>query len=98
MTASAIERDPELQRVLWACYRYWQAESLPTEDRAVCYGWVVRPYEEAFGTQFHQSRLARLTKFGFLQQAETSRGGKRRYYTMANPERIGELLKQWNLN
>lgn len=98
MIATDLENNAELQRVLWACYKYWQGEPLPVDQRAVCYSWVIRPYEKAFGAQFHQSRLYRLTKLGFLQQAETSRGGGRRYYTLINPEGIVGLLKKWNLN
>ncbi len=98
MIPTDIEKDMELQRVLWACYEYWQTEPLPVDQRAVCYSWAIGPYEKTFGTQFHQSRLYRLTKLGFLQQARTSRGGGRRYYTLNNPEGIAGLLKKWNLN
>ncbi|MBI2986695.1 MAG: hypothetical protein HYY45_08005 [Deltaproteobacteria bacterium] len=98
MIPTDIERDVELQRILWACHEYWRSEPLPIDQRAVCYTWVTGPYEKAFGTQFHQSRLHRLTKLGFLQQAETSRGGGRHYYTLINPEEITVLLKKWNLN
>ncbi len=98
MIASDIEKDVELQRVLWSCYEYWCSEPLPADQRVVCYSWVIGPYEKAFRTQFHHSRLYRLTKLGFLRQADTSRGGNRRYYTLINPERIAGLLRKWNLN
>lgn len=83
----------ELQRVLWACYRYWQSsDSLPPHERTICYSWVSRVYEDAFGTKFHQSKLGRLAKLGFLERAEASRGGSRRYYRLVDPDRVNALL------
>jgi len=93
-----IENDTELKRVLWACLEYWQREPLPLDQRANCYRWVIGPYKKAFGTEFHQSRLYRLTKLGFLRQAGSSRGGNRRYYTIIGPGQVADLLKKWNIN
>ena len=73
MKVDEIKNDPELQQVLWACYRYWQNESLPAHKRVICYSWIIEPYEERFGTKFHQSRLRRLTELGFLKRDDTSR-------------------------
>lgn len=98
MRVDDIERETELQRVLWACYKYWESEPVPVDQRTICYNWVIRPFEKAFGSRFRQSRLQHLTKLGFLKQAGTSRGGHRRYYAIVNPERVAELLKEWNLN
>ena len=98
MRVNEIENDPELQRVLWACYKYWQGESLPPHKRAICYSWVRRLYENRFGTKFHQSRLRRLAKLGFLKQDVASRGGNRRYYKIIDPDRVDDLLRKWNLN
>jgi hypothetical protein len=98
MNVTEIERDPELQRVLWACYKWWQGDPLPAHDRSVWYGWVIGPYKDRFGTQFHQSRLYRLTKLGFLKQDNTSRGGNRRYYKLVTPNQVGDLLRKWELN
>lgn len=92
-----IDNDKELQRVLWACYEYWRNEPLPVEDRELCYSWVVGPYKKRFGTQFHQSKLGMLARLGWLNQADTSRGGGRRYYTIPTPERVKELLKNSKL-
>lgn len=93
-----IDEDPELQHVLWACHTYWQTEPLPVDQRAVCYSWVIRPYKKAFGERFHQSKLYQLTKLGFLRQADSSRAGNRRYYTIVSPDEVADLLKRWNLN
>ena len=98
MRANEIENDLELQRVLWACHKYWQSESLPPHERAICYSWVLRLYEDRFATKFHQSRLRRLTKLGFLEQDDTSRGGHRRYYKITDPNRVDNLLRKWDLN
>lgn len=93
-----IENNPELQQVLWACYKYWQGESLPTHERVICYSWVIKLYEERFGAKFHQSRLRRLTELGFLKEDDTSRGGRRRYYKIIDPNRGDNLLRKWNLH
>ena len=73
---------PELQRILWACYDYWQAEPLPADDRTVCFSWVEGSYRTRFGGTFHQSRLAALAKLGYLVPDDSSRGGGRRYYRL----------------
>jgi hypothetical protein len=98
MEANEIEDDVELQRVLWACYKYWHDESLPPYERIICYNWVLGPYENRFGTKFHQSGLRRLTKLGFLKQDHASRGGHRRYYKIVDPNRVADLLRKWILN
>ena len=98
MRADEIEDYPELQRVFWACYKYWQGESLPPGERIICYSWVLHLYEDKFGTKFHQSRLRQLAKFGFLKQDHTSRSGRRRYYKIVDPDRVDVLLRKWNLN
>jgi len=98
MTINEALIDPELQRVLWACLTYWNTEPNPLDGRAVCYSWVARCYKDRFGGTFHQSRLQHLARLGVLAKADTSRGENRRYYRISDPERLGELLKKWNLN
>lgn len=98
MGANEIEEDLELQRILWACYKYWQGESSPPDERDICYKWVLGTYENRFRTKFHQSRLRRLAKLRFLKQDDTSRTGHRCYYKIIDPNRVGELLSKWNLN
>ena len=97
MNVNEIENNTELKQVLWACYKYWQSESLPPHKRAICYSWVGRLYEERFGTKFHQSKLRRLANIGFLQQEEISRGGSRRYYKIVDLDRVADLLKKSEL-
>lgn len=97
MTVNEIEKAPELQQVLWACYKYWQSESLPPDERAICYSWVVRLYQDRFGVRFHQYKLRRLTELGFLKEDDTSRGGHRRYYKILDPNRVADLLVKWSL-
>lgn len=97
MRTHEIENAPELQRVLWACYSYWQGESAPPDKRAICYSWVVPVYKDRFGTKFHHSRLRRLAELGFLTRDDTSRAGRRRYYRIVEPSRVEDLLRKWNL-
>ena len=97
MKADEIENEPELQQVLWACYKYWQNESLPAHERVVCYSWIVGLYNERFGAKFHPSKLHHLTKLGFLKEDDTSRSGHRRYYKITNPDQVNELLMKWGL-
>lgn len=98
MTINEALIDLESQRVLWACLTRWSTEPNPFHERAVCYSWVARCYKNRFGGTFHQSRLQHLARLGLLTKDDTSRGGDRRYYRISNPERLGELLKKWNLN
>ncbi len=97
MKADEIENEPELQRVLWACYKYWQDESLPANERVICFGWIIELYNERFGAKFHWSRLRHLTKLGFLDEDDISKGGHRRYYKIIDPNRVAELLSKWGL-
>ncbi len=92
-----VQDDRQLQRVLWACYEYWRLEDLPPDERAVCYSWVFDLYEDRFDERFHQSNLSRLEKLGFLEKAESSRSGHRRYYKISNPEFLRGLLSKWML-
>lgn len=97
MKALEIENDPELQGVLWACYKYCHDESLPSYERVICYSWIVGLYNERFGTKFHQSKLRKLTKLGFLKGDDTSRDWHRRYYKIINPNQVQKLLRKWSL-
>lgn len=90
--------NPELQKVLWACYDYWRRMSIPEQERAVCYKWIRRSYQDRFGQRFHWSRLSKLADLGLLERdAETSRGGHRRYYKIPNPSLVYQLLSNWGL-
>ncbi len=98
MTTHESEPSYEMKRVLWACQYYWASEPLTPEKRLVCYTWVLKPFRSRFGTAFHQSRLEHLARLGFLQKLDTSRGGKRRYYRISNPNHLSDLLAKWALN
>ena|SRR6266851_1674019 len=95
MRISELEDNPELHHVLIACYEYWRSEPVPPEQRIICYSWVIGPYREMFGTEFHPAKLYQLTKLGFLNQEHTARGGGRRYYKIANPEIAQSLIEKW---
>jgi len=96
MRVDELEKDSELQQVLWACYEYWQSETSRPHEKTICYSWVVRVYEDRFGTKFHHSKLRHLAKLGFLKEDDTSRGGHRRYYKIVEPDRVANLLRKWN--
>lgn len=97
MNISEALGDPELERILWACLNYWSSEQIPLDQRTLCYSWVVS-YENKFGLVFHQSRLQHLVHLGFLTKDDTSRGGARRYYRLADPSHLAELLSSCDLN
>ena len=86
MTNEAVlKNDPELQRVLAACLDYTQSML-----GVICYSWALRRYEEMFGGWFHQSRLAKLERLGFLaKEGEPSRG--RRYYRIIARIELGNI-------
>ncbi len=92
-----LEGHPELRRVLWACYEYWRGESMPEEERSICYSWVIEPFRQRFGGSFHPSKLRQLARLGFLEPEEASRGGKRRYYRLTDPKQIEEALRRFGL-
>ena len=66
--------DEELKNILWACAR------AKSEKNEICYRWVNLKYQERFNKTFHQSVLKKLEKMGYLQAADSVRGGGRRYY------------------
>jgi len=92
MRVDELEKGSELEQVLWACYEYWQHETSPPHERIICYSWVVSIYEDRFGTTFHHSKLRNLAKLGLLKEDSTSRGGRRRYYKIVEPEHVAYLL------
>ncbi len=53
MSVNELEKDPELQHVLIACYEYWRSEPVPPEERLICFSWVIGPYRKMFGAEFH---------------------------------------------
>jgi hypothetical protein len=98
METTGIPNNLELQRILSACYDYWQTEPLPPQKRAVCYSWVKRRYCARFGEGFHPSRLRQLARLGFLEKEGVSRGGSRRYYRIIDPVRLAALLRECSLS
>ena len=93
-TLEQVEIAPESRQILWACLKYWETEPLAPEERSVCYSWVERLYRNRFGQTFHQSKLDQLAQSGFLEKADTSRGGNRRYYRIPDANRLRTLLAE----
>ncbi|HEX9292933.1 MAG TPA: hypothetical protein VF873_04530 [Gemmatimonadales bacterium] len=91
-----IEAEPELQRVLSACYEVWKRENLPPDQRLLCYSWILPLYEDRFGKGFHPSRLAQLGTAGLLEKYVSTRNGARRYYKLSDPDRVESLLREWS--
>jgi hypothetical protein len=94
---TTVTLNADLLKVLWACHAYWLTEPVPVEQRSVCFSWVEGKYRDRFGGTFHQSMLATLAKLGFLVPDDTSRGGKRRYYRLSDPQAIRELVAEFDL-
>ena len=97
MKQSGIDTDKELQQVLWACFKYWISCPLPPEERIICHHWLTRPYKEKFKTSFSWSKLEELLELGFLVSDKASKSGQSRYYGLADPVKVKELLRKWKL-
>ena len=97
MPYKEIEMDPELQRVLWSCYHYCSLAPSTNQQWSICYEWALHQFEAKFHSRFKQSLLGRLAKMGLLRPEETSRGGRRRYYGIVDPNKVAELLREWHL-
>jgi hypothetical protein len=97
MNSLVAHLDPELRRVLWACYVCWKAESPPPEQRLVCYTRVADVYSRKLGGTFHQSRLQQLAEQGLLTSDDAARGGHRRYYRISDSALVERLLAKWGL-
>ena len=70
-----------LETAILACYAYWSTErSVPDDERVVCCSWADRIHRAEHGRPLHNGQLRRLARLGLLAQADSSRGGRRRYY------------------
>jgi hypothetical protein len=98
MTRPDIQGEPELQRILWACYQWWRTCRAFSPDPLIWYGWVAPEYEARFGRRFHQSRLHDLANAGLLEKSLSSRRRHRRYYKLPNPDEVERLLHALHLN
>src|SRR5438093_13758786 len=97
MNIKEVENDPELRQVLWACYDHWKNDANPPDKRRIWSGYIMDSYRNRFGSEFHQTKLYWVTKHGSLTQAESVRGGARRYYKMIDPDKILNLLQKCGL-
>jgi hypothetical protein len=84
----------DLNQVLCAYYEYWHTIDLPEHEREVCYTWILPVYRRMFGGSFHQSKLQRLVDLAFLIPGYSARGGNRRYYRLADPQAVHDLLTE----
>jgi len=90
--------DQESKQVLWACLESVRQQPEALGNHELCYRWIVGRYKAKFGEAFHQVKLGQLADQGFLKRSDTTRGGNRRYYEIANPSMLTASLRQWNLN
>jgi len=84
--------DSEIERVLMICHEYWSTEPVPVPDRVICYKWISRPYEARFGAKLTRAAFDRVARSGFLEKADTSRGGHRRYYRVTKPTELAHIV------
>jgi len=94
MNSRLPDNDPTLKQVLSACYECWVTTTVPEEQRETCFRWVDQVFRRMFCGTFHQSRLQRLADLGFLIPGDTARGGNRRYYRLADPHAVRDLLTE----
>jgi DNA-binding XRE family transcriptional regulator len=88
----------ELQRILWACFTYWNSEPNPVDERVFCYSWIIWLYKAKFGETFNQIKLHQLARLGLLAKDNTSRCGTRRYYRINDPVQLAQFLKGCRLD
>jgi DNA-binding XRE family transcriptional regulator len=88
----------ELQRILWACFTYWNSEPNPVDERVFCYSWIIWFYKAKFGETFNQIKLHQLARLGLLAKDNASRCGTRRYYRINDPVQLAEFLKDCKLD
>jgi hypothetical protein len=83
----------DLKKVLCACFECWITDPNPEDKREICYTWVATVYARLYGGKFHPSKLQQLAERGFLIAGDSARGGKRRYYTLADHKATLEFLE-----
>ena len=89
-----VSENPELIRTLRVAYDYWESEPTAINDRVICFAWVRNSYRRRFGIEITRAQFERLWRLGFLEKADDSRGGQRRYYRLCEPDGIARLLAQ----
>jgi hypothetical protein len=80
--------EPNWLLVLKACVK----EARRTKDVGFAGAWVLREAQRAAGIKWFPN-LRPLVSAGILQRTEVSRGGKRAYYVMLDPEGVEEALR-----
>lgn len=61
------------------------------ECRSFCGEWIMHACEQQ-GVPFHQAWLTKLANVGLLVKEDTSRGGHRRYYHLADAVLVQQVL------
>ena len=64
------------------------------DDRGTFAGEWLKDYCERKGIPFHQGWLTKLSNEGLLTKDDLTRGGKRRYYRIADEDLAQEVLSQ----
>ena len=82
----AIER-PDWLPIVRECLDFWK------KHRADFAGaWIYQRMQEMGGPKFSNLRL--LVSFGILKKEGTSRGGRRAYYSIFDPEGVEQALNE----
>ena len=73
-------------RLLEVCLNYPKGEY-----RSFCGEWIMQACQQQ-GVPFHQAWLTKLANVGVLVKEDTSRGGHRRYYHLADVGLVQQVL------
>ena len=80
--------EPNWLIVLKACVK----EARRTKEIGFAGAWVLREAQQATGVRWFPN-LRPLVSAGILRRTEVSRGGKRAYYVMIDPDGVEEALR-----
>jgi transcriptional regulator with XRE-family HTH domain len=98
LQAESKQLSLELQRILWACFTYWNSDPNPVDERVFCYSWIIWSYKAKFGETFNQIKLCQLARLGLLAKDGASHCGTRRYYRINDPVQLAQFLKDCQLD
>lgn len=87
-TKRLIEERPEWAPIVKECLEC----SLKYKEFAG--SWVLKSLEKKIGKKVWKPGLRTLVAYGILKKVDTSRGGRRAYYIMPDPEGVKKALEE----